>query len=175
MTVPNIEPKNQVQDEHVATAEDGVSSTVFHSKKEFIKKKYHHNNNNSNSNSNKYNSNNNRMRTSYNKYNNNTRDDYSRYYSNQQQKPDYPMPYVYYYPTTAMYYPPIDNNINTSIATSTNIIPTTRDEENLEIVVHDESMNNVSSVDTRSSSSDQSKYHADIPINDLNNSYYEYR
>lgn len=168
MTVPNIQPKNQIQDEHLATAEDGVSSTVFHTKKDSVKKKYHHSNNNNKYNSINNNSNNSsRMRTSYNKHNNNTRDDYSRYYSNQQQKPDYPMPYVYYYPTSAMFYLPTGNNVNTSVVNSTNIIPTTRDEEDLEIIVHDESMNNnVSSVDTRSSSSDQSKYPADLSIND---------
>ncbi|GAN05321.1 hypothetical protein MAM1_0088d04791 [Mucor ambiguus] len=160
MTVSNIEPKNQAKEEQPAS-----SSTAIATKKDFIKKKAHNKYNNNNNN-------NNRMRANYSKHNSNNRDDYARYYPNQPLKSDYPMPYVYYYPPPAnMYYPPLDtgSSVGTSaaaVATPSAIIPSTRDEDDLEIIVHDESMNNVSSVDTRrSSSSDQmSQMDADLYV-----------
>ncbi|CEP14115.1 hypothetical protein [Parasitella parasitica] len=152
MTVPNAESKNQAIDKHATAVEEVAPLAVPHNKKEFIRKKHHYNN--------KYNTSN-RTRTNYTKYSNGARDDYSRYYPNQLKKPDFPMPYVYYYPTSTMYYPSIDKNsigAFTTTTTTATAIPTTRDDEDLEIIVHDESMNNVDPVGTRqTSSSDQNK------------------
>jgi hypothetical protein len=121
MTIPNVEPAVEQQQSQQQQQEYNYTKRDYKKRQSVTKHKRGGGN-------------------SYGRY----RDEFSRY-SSYKELPRYAVPsYVYYYPPS-VYYPP--SSAFDSSTTYNHV--TTRDDEDLEIIMHEESMNNTSSVDRR--------------------------